>query len=462
MRLLRYDRGYSRRKFMSDAAVGILGTGVLMPLWEAIAATGDISKAYPDELLSIEGYTKGRIKTGDYITSANVELVKDLLEPVRYEQILKMGRKLKVVKTTRDIMRLSPWDYLEATVRNAGKAGYDAKGNVVNKADGKPWIGGNPFPDPKTGLDLFAAQTLSWGRHDASFYAIKMYSSDAAGSGSVKFNYEGGWAELSPVARVTMTPKPYWPGFEDKLRYQSIFFLKPQNFRGTSFLNIWDYDHSTFPMLYGYVAEFRRIRQFPTDQRFEPLLPGLSLFLSDAWAAGDPLYTWGNYKIVGRGPFLAGLSESWNSAHDNWEHTTHGGAQGKLFWDATVELVPEAIIVEAEPVKFPRAPVSKKRVWFDARTQCVIGMVTYDRKGQPYRSFDGAYSLYDAGGKKFMDGKHPYWSWAHVTASDIQTGSVTRLEQVRQLENSHFSGANDPRIYDRYLTQKALMALGAI
>ena len=462
MRLLRYDRGYSRRKFMSDAAKGVLGTGVLMPLWDAIADTGDPGKAYPEELLSIENYTKGRIKTGDTISAANVEAVKDLLEPVRYEQILKMGRRLKVVKTTRDVMRLSPWEYIEATLRNKGKAGFDARGNVVNKADGRPWIGGNPFPDPKTGLELFAAQTLSWGRHDASFYAVKMYSSDATGSGSVKFNYEGGWAELSPVARVSMNPKPYWPGHEDKLRYQSIFFLKPQNFRGTSFLNIWDYDHSTFPLLYGYVAEFRRIRQFPTDQRFEPLLPGLSLFLSDAWAAGDPLYTWGNYRIVGRGPFLAGLSESWNADNDNWEHTTHGGPQGKLFWDATVELVPEAIIVEAEPVKFPRAPVSKKRVWFDARTQAVIGMVTFDRKGMPYRSFDGAYSLYESGGKKFMDGKHPYWSWAHVTASDIQTGSVTRLEQVRQLENSHFSGANNPSIYDRYLTQKALMALGAI
>ena len=461
MRVLRYDRGFSRRKFMADAAKGILGTGVLMPLWDSIAATGDTSKAYPDELLSIEGYSKGRIKTGDYITSANVELVKDLLEPVRYQQILTMGRRLRIVKTTKDIMRLSPWEYLEATLRNAGKGAFDAKGNVVNKVDGRPWIGGNPFPDPKTGIELFATQTLNWGRHDASFYAMKLYSSDASGSGGVRFAYTGGWAELAPVARVSMDPKPYWHGHEDKLRYQSVFFLKPPNFRGTSFLNIWEYDQNTFPSLYGYVPEFRRVRQFPTDQRFEPLVPGLSLFLSDAWAAGDPLNTWGNYKIVGRGPFLAGLSESWNSENPNWEHTTHGGPKGTLFWDANVELVPEAITVEAEPIKFPRAPVSKKRVWFDARTQAVIGMVTYDRRGAPYRSFDGAYSLYESAGKKVLDGKHPYWSWAHVTASDIQTGSVTRLEQVRVLEEAHFSGANDPEIYDKYLTQGALMRLGA-
>ena len=459
MHIKRFDRDYSRRKFLRDASTGILGTGVLMPLWDAIAATGDISKAYPDELLSIEGYTKGKIKTGDFITAANVELVKDLLEPVRYEQILKQGRRLKIGKTTADIMKLSPWEYIEATLKNSGKAAFDARGNVVNSADGKPWIGGNPFPDPKNGVELFAAQTLSWGRHDASFYAMKLYSTD--NNGDLKYTYSGGWAEFAPVARVSLDPKPYWPEHIDKLRYQSVFFLEPQTYRGTSFLNIWDYDHSTFPALYGYVPEFRRIRQFPSDQRFEPLIPGLTLFLSDAWAAGDPLYTWGNYKIVGRGPFLAGLADSWQSDHPNWEHGVHGGPKGKSFWDTTVELVPEAIIVEAEPVKFPRAPIGKKRVYFDARNQIVIGMVTFDRNGKPYRSFDGAYSLYENGPKKVLDGKHPYWSWSHVTSSDIQTGSVTRFEQVKQLETVYQSGANDPKMYERYLTQNAIQRLGA-
>ncbi|MGQ0700830.1 MAG: DUF1329 domain-containing protein [Panacagrimonas sp.] len=457
MNITRFDRGFSRRKFLRDAGRGVLGTGVLMPLWDAIAATGDISKAYPDELLSIEGFTKGRIKTGDYITSANVELVKNLLEPIRYEQILKHGRKLKIVKTTTDVMRLSPWEYIEATLSNAGKGRFDDKRNVVGP-DGGPWIGGNPFPDPKTGLELFAGQTLSWGRHDASFYAITAYAMNSAGQ--PRFKYTGGWAEMSPVARVTMEPKPYWPEHKDKLRFQSVFFLTPNNFRGTSFLNIWAYDHSTFPELYGYVADFKRIRQFPTDQRFEPLLPGLSLYLSDAWAAGDPLHTWSGYKIVGRGPFLAGLSESWNAEHPNWEHKTHGGGQGKTFWDANVELIPEAIVVEAQPTGFPRAPVSKKQVWFDARNSVVVGMVTYDRRDKPFRSFDGAYSLYESGANKKMDGKHPYWSWCHVTASDIQTGDVTRLEQVKAHDVIHASGANDPKMYENYLTHNALRKLG--
>jgi len=457
MHVRRFGRDYSRREFLRRTLQGVGGAGLLMPLWSAIANQGDISPAYPDELLSIDEYTGGQISPGDTIDAGNVELVKDLLEPIRYQQIKEQGRRLELVATTTDPMRLSPWEYIEATLRNAGKARFDDKGNVVTDT-GEPWIGGNPFPDPQKAVELYAAQVLSWGRHDASFYAIKMTSLNA--DGKVKFRYTGGWAELNTVARVAMEPKPYWPKYKDKLRFQSVFFLEPQQFRGTSFLNIWDYDQNVFPELHGYVAEFRRIRRFPTDQRFEPLLPGTSLYLSDSWGTGDPLRTWGDFKIVHRGPFLAGLSDNWNSAHENWEHETHGGGRDLSFWNTKVELVPEAIVVEARPTGFPRAPVSKKHLWFDARNQALIGMVTYDRRGNPYRSFDGAYSLYENGDQRIMDGEHPYWSWTHVIASDIQTGDVTRLEQVRQVEGVHKSGANDPELFDRYLTQLALIKLG--
>lgn len=458
MRLLKFGPGYSRRYFLEQLARGVVSAGVLAPLHRVLAQTGDAAKAYPDELLSIEAYTKGKLKPGDEIHAGNVDLVKELLEPIKVHQISTMGRRLRLAKTTTAIHELSPWEYVEATLRNAGQAQFDAKGNVVTR-EGKPWIGGNPFPDAKTAIELFASLTLSWGRHDASFYCIK--ESDVSTAGKVQFLYECGWAEITPVARVRLDPKPYWPGHEDKLRYQSIFFQSPEDARGTSFLNIWSYDQNTFPDLYGYIPAFKRIRQFPTDQRFEPLIPGSSLYLSDAWAAGDPMYTWGNYTVVGRGPMLAAVSGNWNGAHPNWEHATHGGPEGKTFFDTTVELVPEAVMVEAEPIKFPRAPVSKKRVWFDARTQLPIAMVSFDRRGEPYRSFDGAFSLYTQNGKSFMDGAHPYWSWAHVHAFNLQTGLMTRLEQVRSISGGFVTSVNDPGIYDRFLTNTALARLGS-
>ncbi|MAA75167.1 MAG: hypothetical protein CMN28_10715 [Salinisphaeraceae bacterium] len=458
MHIRKYDHGYSRRHFLEQMGKGILTTGVLMPAWKAFAESGDINKAYPEELTSIEVYTKGKIKVGDYITADNVEYVKDALDPIRYEQVKNMGRRLKVGPTTTDLYKMSPWEYIEATLRNQGKAAFDDRGNVVVKDTGEPWIGGNPFPDPKDGVELFSGLTLSWGRHDASLYAIKEYDLDS--DGEVLYQYEIVWAELSTVARVKTDPKPYWDKHKDKLRFQSIVFTAPNDIAGTSFLNTWSYDQHKIPELVGYLPEFKRIRQFPASQRFEPLIPGATLYLSDAWAAGDPMYTWGNYKIVGRGPMITGFSDGWNPEHPNWEHETHGGPKGKTFWNTTVEMIPEAIAVDAEPTSFPRAPIGKKRVWFDARTGLPINMNSYDRKGNVYRSFDGAYSLYDKNGQQFMDGEHPYWSWSHVHAFDLQTGRMSRLEQVREINAGYKTQVNNEDMYNKYLTETALRRLG--
>ncbi|MBV1931866.1 MAG: DUF1329 domain-containing protein [Porticoccaceae bacterium] len=457
MRIRKYDSNYSRRYFMGQLAKGVLGTGVLAPLWPAIANTGGIDGVYPDELMSIEAYTGGKIKTGDMINADNVEHAKDLLDPIRYTQVSQMGRQMRMLDTTSDIMQLSPWEYNEATLRNQGQAMFDVNGNVVTR-EGKPWIGGNPFPDPKTALEVFAGITLSWGRHDASFYAIQ--ETDVGPSGKVEYSYELCWVELAATGRIVLEPKPYWTGHEDKLRYQSVFFIKPQDIAGTSFLNVWDYDQRQFPSLSGYLPSFKRVRRFPSNQRFEPLIAGSSLYLSDAWTAGDPFMTWGNYKIVGRGPALAAVSRSWKPKHENWQHTTHGGPHGETFWDMDVELVPEAIVVDAEPVKFPRAPISKKRVWFDARTLAPISMVSYDRRGEMFRSFDGAGSLYTDGTNTFYDGKHPYSSWTRVHAHNIQTNRMTRLEQVKKLSGGYNTQVNSDDLYDKYLTTAAIRRLG--
>lgn len=458
MHLKRFDRNYSRREFLRRTAGGLAGAGLLAPLWSVIARAGDVSGAYPDELLSIEEYSKGAISVGDTINADNVEHVKDLMHPVTYHQVKEMGRQMTMLPTTTDVMRLSPWEYIEATLRNKGKAAFDARGNVVAD-DGGPWTGGHPFPGSTDALELFAGLTLSWGRHDASLFAFKQYA--LSPEGKEQYYYEGCWAELAPTGRVVNDPKPHMPGHEDKLRYQSVLFIAPSSDRGTAYLNIWHYDQHQFPDLYGYLPAFRRIRQFPTNQRFEPLVPGTTLYLSDAWAAGDPLHTWGNYKVIGRGPMLAGVSAGWNPDHPNWEHTTHGGPQGQTFWDMGVELVPEAIICQAEPTGFPRAPVGRKLVWFDARNMMPIAMVTYDRKGELFRTFDGCYSVYEDGEKRFMDGDHPYWSWAHVHAYDYQTGRMTRMEQVRELDGIKTS-VNDDSIFDNYLTRNALQRMGRI
>ncbi len=451
--ILKYDKHYSRRQFLSKSANGIFSAGVLCSAWDLFAKTGDTASAYPEELRSIEQYTRGKLKPGDLINKDNVEFVKDLLDDVRLRQIREMGRIFKLAPTTNELHKLNPVEYLEASLRNEGFAIFDQNGNVVTK-DGRPWIGGNPFPKPKSAMEVFSAHTLSWGRHDASLYVSKEYDLDSLGN--LQYEYTSGWAEMSAIGRITMDPKPYMFGMEDKLRFQSIFFVSPNDLKGTSYLNIWPYDQRQFPELYGYIPAFRRTRRFPTNQRFEPLNPGSELYLSDAWAAGDPFLTWGDYQIVGRGPVLAAVSNGWNAENPNWEHSTHGGKNNNLFWDTVVELVPEAIVVEAKPLSYSRSPVSKKRVWFDARTLTPLSMISYDRRGEMFRYFDGSYGVYEQGSKRVMDRGNPYWSWTALHAFNIQTSRLTRIEQVKEIQGGHHMRVNDSSIYDKYLTINAL------
>jgi len=86
MHLKKYDHDYSRRYFLEQLSRGVIGAGVLAPLWPLIGHSAEIDKAYPEELLSIEAYTKGAVKPGDVITADNVEVVKDLLDPITYGQ----------------------------------------------------------------------------------------------------------------------------------------------------------------------------------------------------------------------------------------------------------------------------------------------------------------------------------------------------------------------------------------
>jgi len=463
MHIRKYDFDYSRRKMMANVAAGV-GGGVLAPVWPTIAATGEVTKAYPEEVTSIEVNTKGKIKVGDEITAKNVEHVKHLLDPIFYEQVSKHGRKFKIRAPTKNITEMFPYQYMEATLKNYGKAKFDDTGNVVEAATGGPWIGGNPFPDIKTGDEGIANLTLSWGRHDMSQYAVRDF--DINPDGSPAYTYDFFWTELNTTARTGKDK--YFKEKKDMLRFQSVFFTSPQEQAGASFLVPWYYDQRKFPEIYGYLPQFRRVRQFPANQRFEPLVPGITLFLSDAWAAGDPMRTWGNTKIVGREPHLAALGGNFRGEeHPNWEnHNRHGGPKGQTFMDYTMELVPECVVIESEPTGYPRAPVGKKKIWVDVRNAMVIAYITYDRRGAIWKQVDPAFGPQIQG--KFVNKDetgHPNWSWTSVHIHDIQSNRMSLLNHVKQISGGYSSSYYSPdenAVYEKFCTQSAIARLGTV
>ncbi|PWR20303.1 DUF1329 domain-containing protein [Zavarzinia aquatilis] len=460
MHIRKYDAGYSRRQFMERTAKGIAAAGVLQPLWPLIANAQDTAKAYPEELRSLDAYTKGKVKEGDIVDASNVDLVKDLLDPISYKQIKEMGRRIKVAPTTRDVTKLYNTKYLEATVRNAGKAKFDASGNVVTE-DGKRWIGGNPFPNAKTGVEVYANLTLSWGRNDQAFYAVRDW--DITPSGNVAYQYDFCWAEENVSGRVNDTGKPYVDGgFEDMLRFQSVFFTSPNDVKGTSFLSNWFYDQTKFPDLFGYLPAFKRERRFPTNQRFEPLVPGITLFLSDAWHAGDPMLTWGNYKIVETKPHLGVTGGNWHGDQPNWEPPVHGGPKGLTFYEYQVEFIPEVLVIESEPTGYPRAPVGKRRTYVDVRNMMSVGCNTYDRRGELWKTVDAAFGRFERGDLSVKDGNgEVVWSVQSVMCHDIQANRMSRFYLAQEIPGGYKCEWNQGSLYERYLTIQAIRRLGS-
>ncbi|HEX4872380.1 MAG TPA: DUF1329 domain-containing protein [Nevskiaceae bacterium] len=462
MHIRKFDFDYGRRALMRNVALGA-GAGVLAPLGSVMAKQQDLSKAYPDELMSIEAYTKGKIKTGDIITAANVETVKELLDPIVYEQIRTLGRRIKIRKTETDFSKMFPYESYVTTMRNletGNKAQFDANGNVVT-ADGKPWTGGIPFPEPKTGDEVQANMAMAWGRGDYNQYAVNdtVFNPD----GSKGYSYDLVWAELQVQGR---SDGKTFRNMNDLLRLQTVLFTATQDVAGSSFLSVWYYDQRKFPDLYGYLSQFRRVRQFPTNQRFEPLIPGVTWFLSDAWAAGDPMRTWGEFKILERKPMLGAFNSNWAGYDKNWVHTVHGGPKNETFFDVEYELAPEVVVLESKPVAYPRSPVGRRLAYVDVRNSIFCGCIRYDRQDKPWVNFEAGFGQYVDGKNVVMgpDGKHPAWSWTYVMSYDAQSKRMSRISHQKECTGGYKSlfNADQEEMYNKFFTQQAIQRLGQV
>ena len=460
MHIRKYDFDYSRRLFMEKTAMGLGGAGVLTSLWPEVCRSGSFENVYPDELHDIEAFTKGQVKVGDVIDADSIDLIQDLVDPILYQEVKQDGRKFFIQPSPKEIETMYPPYFLDATIRNQGLATFDEIGNVYT-SEGKPWIGGLPFPECQTGNEAIANITLSWGRHDKSLFAIPALV--VRPEGEVGYEYDFVWIEQQCTGLVhPSAPGPYLSGHEDKTRLQTILFTHTIDVKGSAFLSIWSYDQRKIPELYGYLPQFKRVRRFPANQRFEPYMPGMNLYLSDAWASGDPMLTWGNFKIIHRGPFLASTHFQWLPDNDNWEPPLIGGKQDQTYYYVGKSLIPEVIVFEGEPIGYPNAPVSKRRLFMDARNMGTVQAITYDRNGEPWKGFEGGGGQRKTDTHELLttDGR-PEWSWGWAISHDVQTNNVTRFHHALKCRGDWKSVLDpDEDFVSQFMTRPALRRLG--
>ncbi len=459
MRVIKYADGWTRRHFIEQIARGVMAAGVLAPLFEVIGRDGDCSAAYPPELLSIEAYTKGKLKAGDVLNADNVDLVKELLAPVNYWQIKQDGRLVDLIATETDVTKLLPMAYLEATLRNKGVHHIGPDGNVWTK-DGKPWIGGNAFPEAKRAAELVLADSLNPLFYDAMVSACREW--DTTAEGEVSYVYDYVFVGYQTVGRVAVDPKPYFPGRETDLRILTILVTAPEDQYGNAVVEVKPYDQRQFPITHGYSPQTKRIRTLPGYARFEPAFPGAAWFTSDATPAGDPALTWGDFKLVGKGPLLAPTHGNCHFGYPNWELPTCGGKTGKKYFRTFMELVPEAYVVDMKPVAYPNCPFSKKRLWYDARTGDCQVYSTYDREGQLFHHADELddYAVRKPGMEWPEGWPDRVWSFMNIHHYDHKSGRMSRIGLVPKIAGGFTNKYNDPKTYDAFCTLDAIRRLG--
>jgi len=182
------------------------------------------------------------------------------------------------------------------------------------------------------------------------------------------------------------------------------------------------------------------------------------------------MLTWGNWKIIHRGPYLGAMHHNWLPQNENWSHPLCGGPKDQTYYYVGRSLIPEVIILEGEPTGYPRAPLSKRRIYCDARNIEYPQAISFDRRGEIWKSFEPGFSQCktdkDIHGVEMQvsakDGR-PDWMWNWVISNDIQSKRVTRFWQGETCKGGWKSQYDREDPYDflsQYMTTSAMRRLG--
>jgi hypothetical protein len=444
-----YFDHWTRRGFLKAAGVWA-GAGILQPVLPLIGSGKSIAAAYPDEVLSIEKYTKGRVKPGMVISKGNAELVKDLSPEGLYIELTR-GREIKIAETTTKPDSFVPEYWTEATLRNKGQAVLDQKGQLWTK-DKKPWIGGDPFPEPRTGVEAMWNHIFNFRRYDDVLEPFVELDTDA--QGTLLRRSEGFFPIIYNVGRQMVDPKPYNPKYIDELYRVSVMVFKPFDVYGLNVATVIPYDQTKLPITDAYIPALRRVRRLPSSQRFEPGRPYGTWYASDINEQNDPLLTW-SWKLVERRPMLypspnnIGVFAKGSTKNDFVFPFTE-----EKFPRMTWELRPEVVVVEGIP-HLEGAPYSRKRLYLDAiinRSACAD---IWDMQGKVWK-----WMVFPVGDVPWPEGKGGNRVRSEVTLffADVQKDYRTNIWIMPENAGEKYR-VNSGLTIEDWLTPAAMLKL---
>ena len=245
------------------------------------------------------------LKPGDTIGPHNWEKVKGIVGD-NFLRRIRQGYSFKIKESRRFT---PPTEYLEATDKYSSGVRLGRNGELLN------YIAGRPFPnldpnDPQVGLKL------GW-----NFY-WRWLGDDYKNGGSTKegriirdvLEQDGSERRATVVAhsiftrnRVTVDPKPAFPGYEyiDWMQLRADEY--PRDTSGTTTLEIRYADPKREDDFYIYIPSIRRVRRAPPVQRCATIPP--SEFNFDDINSFNGKVTNFDYKYLGERKALANFSQ---------------------------------------------------------------------------------------------------------------------------------------------------------
>lgn len=374
-----YFDHWSRRDFLKKAGA-FAGAGLLQPVLSLIGSGKSIAAAYPDEVLSIEKYTKGRVKVGMVISKDNSELIKDIA-PEGLIVELQRGAQIKIGETTTRAEAKEPKFWLEGTLRNKGQAVLDKNGQLWHKSGG-PWIGGVPFPEPQSALEAIWNYKFNPRRYDNLICISKPTHIDT--NGTVVREDEAIFMQIQTVGRLVVDPKPIVSKYKDELHRNLLSVNKPFDSYGLGVVSTVYYDATRLPETDLYIPALRRTRRVPSTQRFEPATPYNVAYTTDFDIQADPVLTW-SWTLAGRKPMLGPSPSNRGARAKGASKDDFVFPDGTAkFPRATWELRPEMMLLDGVP-HLPGANYSKKRVYLDSVYQRTEIADIWDQGGKLWK-----------------------------------------------------------------------------
>lgn len=367
----------------------IILLGALLGAFSSVQAATpeDVEKSFYPYKSSTPALPAG-LSVGAVINSGNVDQAKDVLDPAMYQFVKDGWTEIKVGETTTFDLNKG---YVDATSESLGKVSLGDKPGKING-----FVAGRPFPEEPSTSDPRAGEKLAWNYKygynwgdSAAIYPFYWTYRDL-NSGKkervIKFNFHF----LNWKHRVNQEPTPGFKNNPSNL-FRSIYVqaLEPFDVKNTQLLIHRYEDDLKRDDAWLYLGFQRRVRRLASGQITDAFL-GSDIMIEDfegyngriadmTWtfkAARDMLVPFYNHDE-------AVLTDEFKDS-EGYKYVDFAGKGGcfpQISWQLR-----KVYEVEAVPVD-KNHPISKRTFFMDAQTFTIPRTLTYDRKGDLWKSW---------------------------------------------------------------------------